>query len=396
MVSCYKRGMPPPRPGLATVAVHAGTPQGANAPLTVPIVQSTTFRFESAAQVQEYSRGSSGLFMYSRDENPTVRAAEEAVARIEGAETAIVFGSGMGAMTTALMGLAGAGDEVIAATALYGGTYKLLRDVLTRFGVRMRPVEPERLAAEVAARPARVCVFESPTNPTLRVVDVAAVAAACRRSGTISLMDSTFGPPALQRPLELGVDVVMHSATKYLNGHSDHLAGVLAGGRDRLEPLRLLSHKLGASLDPQVAYDLLRGLKTFPLRMERHCATALRIARWLSEHRAVQRVWYPGLPSHPDHELARRQMTGFGGMVTFTLGAKERAFRFWDRLRLVARAASLGGTETLSSLPILFSHTGYSPEELARAGVDEGMVRLSVGLEDADDLIADLAQALDG
>ena len=387
--------MSQPRAGLSTLAVHAGTPQGPNAPLTVPIVQSTTFRFESAAQVQEYARGSSGLFMYSRDENPTVRAAEEAVARLEGAESAVVFGSGMGAMTTALMGLVSAGDEVIAATALYGGTYKLLRDVLSRFGVKLRPVEPERLAAEVAARPAKACVFESPTNPTLRIVDVAAVAAACRKAGTVSVMDSTFGPPALQRPLELGVEVVMHSATKYLNGHSDHLAGVLAGSRERLEPLRLLSHKLGASLDPQVAYDLLRGLKTFALRMERHCATALRVARWLSEHRAVQRVWYPGLPSHPDHELAKRQMSGFGGMVTFTLGTKERAFAFWDRLRLVARAASLGGAETLSSLPILFSHTGYSAQELSRAGVDEGMVRLSIGLEDADDLVADLAQALE-
>jgi len=388
--------MPQPRAGLSTLAVHAGTPEGANAPLTVPIVQSTTFHFESAAQVQEYQRGTSGLYMYSRDENPTVRAAEEAVAQLEGAQTSIVFGSGMGAMTTALMGLVSAGDEVIAATALYGGTYKLLRDVLSRFGVKLRPVEPERLAAEVAARPARACVFESPTNPTLRIVDVAAVAAACRKAGTVSVMDSTFGPPALQRPLELGVDVVMHSATKYLNGHSDHLAGVLAGSVERLGSLRLLSHRLGASLDPQVAYDLLRGLKTFAVRMERHCASALRVAGWLEERREVQRVWYPGLPSHPDHQLARKQMSAFGGMVTFTLGTQERAFAFWDRLRLVARAASLGGTETLSSLPILFSHTGYSREELARAGVDEGMVRLSIGLEDADDLIADLAHALEG
>src|SRR5262249_21064539 len=237
----------------------------ANRPLTVPIVQSTTFHFESAAQVQEYQRGTSGLYMYSRDENPTVRAAEEAVAQLEGAESAIVFGSGMGAMTTALMGLVSAGDEVIAATALYGGTYKLLRDRLRRFGGELRALEPERLAEEVAARPAKVCVFESPTNPTLRVVDVAAVASACRKAGTVSVMDSTFGPPALQRPLQLGVDVVMHSATKYLNGHSDHLAGVLAGSVERLRSLRLLSHRPGASLDPHVAYHLLRRLHTFPV-----------------------------------------------------------------------------------------------------------------------------------
>ena len=383
------------RPGPATLAVHSGTDETGNAPLTVPIVQSTTFRFESAAQVLAYSRGDSGLFMYSRDENPTVHAAEEALARLSGAESAVAFGSGMGAMTTALLGLVSAGDEVIAATALYGGTYKLLRDVLTRFGVRLRPVEPDRIAAEVADRPARLCVFESPTNPTLRVIDIKAVALACGSAGTISVMDSTFGPPPLQRPIELGVDVVMHSATKYLNGHSDHLGGVLLGSRARIDPLRALSRRLGAVLDAQVAYDLLRGLKTLPVRVERQSATALRIARWLSEQPRVQRVLYPGLPSHPDHELARRQMSAFGGMVSFSLGTKERAFRLWDRLRLVARAASLGGVETVSSLPILFSHTGYSAQELARAGVDEGMVRLSVGLEDADDLIADLAQALE-
>ena len=373
--------------GLATIAVHAGVPEGGNSPLTTPIVQSTTYRFESAAQVQAYQRGEGGLFMYSRDENPTVRAAEEAVARIEGAEAAVLFASGMGAMTTALLGL-------VAATALYGGTYKLLRDVLSRFAVRLRPVAPEDLAKEVVERPAKLCVFESPTNPTLRIVDVARVAEACRKARAVSVIDSTFGPPVLQHPLESGVDVVMHSATKYLNGHSDHLLGVLLGARERIEPLRLLSRRLGAAVDPQAAYDLLRSLKTLPIRMERHCSNALRIATWLEAQPAVRRVYYPGLESHPDYTLARKQMSAFGGMVTFSLGDKERAFRFWDRQKLIARAASLGGTESISSLPILFSHTGYSREELARAGVDEGMVRLSVGLEDPEDLIADLSQAL--
>ena len=381
--------------GPGTLAVHSGTAESGNAPLTVPIVQSTTFRFDSAAQVQAYNRGESGLFMYSRDENPTVHAAEEALSRLSGAESAVLFGSGMGAMTTALLGLVSAGDEVIAATALYGGTYKLLRDLLSRFGVRLRPVDPDRIVSEIADRPAKLCVFESPTNPALRIVDIKATADACRSAGTTSVMDSTFGPPSLQRPVELGIDVVMHSTTKYLNGHSDHLGGVLLGSRARLDPLRLVSRRTGSVLDPQVAYDLLRGLKTLPLRIERQSATALRIARWLSEQPRVQRVFYPGLPSHPDHDLARRQMTAFGGMVTFSVGTKERAFRFWDRLRLVARAASLGGVETIASLPILFSHTGYSAQELARAGVDEGMVRVSIGLEDADDLIADLAQALE-
>ena len=387
-------------PGLSTLAVHGGSPDGANAPLTAPIVQATTFRFESAEQVFEYARrgaGESPLYMYSRDENPTVRAAEQAVAQIEGGESCVLFASGMGALSAALFGLVSAGDEVIASAALYGGTYKLLRDVLSRFGVRHRMVEPERLVAAIESGGAaiRVCVFESPTNPTLRLADIAAVAAACRRKGVVSVLDSTFGTPFAQRPLALDVDVVMHSTTKYLNGHTDHLGGALVGARERIGPLRKLSHALGASVDPQVAYGLLRGLKTFPLRMERHCANALAVARWLARHPRVARVYYPGLESHPDHALAQRQMQGrFGGMVTFSVGTRERAFRLWDRQKLIARAASLGGVESLSSLPILFSHTGYSAEELQQAGVDEGMVRLSVGLEDPEDLIADLEQAL--
>lgn len=381
---------------LATLAAHAGSPEGRNAPLTTPIVQSTTFRFESAAAVQEYARGKSGLYMYSRDENPTVRAAEQAVAQLESGEACVLFGSGMGAMTSALMAQLSAGDTAIAATTLYGGTYKLLRDVLSRFGVKTRLAEPEALVDAIGAGGAKVCVFESPTNPTLRVLDIAAVAKACRAAGIVSLIDSTFAPPPVQRPLQLGADLVMHSATKYLNGHSDHLCGAIVGSAERVEPIRLLSHKLGASLDPQAAYDLLRGLKTFAVRMERHSSNALTVARWLEEEPNVKRVWYPGLKSHPEHALAAKQMNGFGGMVTFTVGTKERAFRFWDRLKLIARAASLGGTETLTSLPILFSHTGYSAEELRRAGVDEGMVRMSVGLEDAGDLIDDLRQALNG
>jgi cystathionine beta-lyase/cystathionine gamma-synthase len=379
---------------LATLAAHAGAPEGANAPLTTPIVQSTTFRFENAEAVQRYQRGEGGLFMYSRDENPTVRAAEEAMARLEGGDSCVLFGSGMGAMTAALMALVSGGEEVIAATTLYGGTYKLLRDVLSRFGVKTRLSEPEALVDACARPGARVCVFESPTNPTLRVLDIAAVGRACKASGTLSLIDSTFAPAAVQRPLAMGVDLVMHSATKFLNGHSDHLCGVIVGRRELVEKIRAVARKLGAVLDPQVAYDLLRGLRTFAVRIERQCQSALAIARWLEAQPAVKRVWYPGLPSHPDHRLATQQMQGFGGMVTFTVGTKEKAFRFWDRLRLIARAASLGGPESLTSLPILFSHTGYSAEELRRAGVDEGMVRMSVGLEDPEDLIADLGQAL--
>jgi len=380
---------------VATISVHAGTPEGPNAPITTPVVQSTTFRFESAEAVQRYARGEGGLYMYSRDENPTVRAAEDAVAALEGADSCVLFGSGMGALTAALMALVSGGDEVVAATALYGGTYKLLRDVLSRFGVRARMAEPEALVEACARGGARLCLFESPTNPTLRVLDIGAVARTARGAGAISLIDSTFAPPVVQRPLASGVDLVMHSASKFLNGHSDHLCGAIAGRRELVEKVRDVARKLGAVLDAHVAYDLLRGLKTFAVRMERQCTSALVVARWLESNSAVERVWYPGLPSHPDHDLAQRQMNGFGGMVTFSVGTQEKAFRFWDRLKLIARAASLGGPETLTSLPILFSHTGYSAEELRRAGVDEGMVRMSVGLEDPEDLIADLRQGLE-
>ena len=352
---------------LATIAVHAGSPEGDNAPLTTPVVQSTTFRFSSAAAVEEYGRGKSGLYMYSRDENPTVRAAEQAVAALEGGEACVLFGSGMGAMTAALVALLSGGDEVVASTALYGGTYKLLRDVLSRFGVRARFVTPENLLSECSRGSARACVFESPTNPTLRLVDVEAVAGACKAAGMVSIIDATFATPALLRPLSLGVNLVMHSATKFLNGHSDHLCGALVGKEALLDPIRTVSHRLGASLDAHVAYDLLRGLKTFAVRMERHCASAMAVARWLEKQPSVQRVWYPGLPSHPDHELAGRQMKMSGGMVTFTVGTRERAFRFWDRLRLIARAASLGGPESLTSLPILFYWDGEQAAALEGA-----------------------------
>jgi cystathionine beta-lyase/cystathionine gamma-synthase len=351
---------------LATLAAHAGAPEGPNAPLTTPIVQSTTFRFASAAELRDYNeRGTrSGLYLYSRDENPTVRAAEAALAQLEGGERALLFSSGMGAMSCALFGLLSAGDEVIASTALYGGTYKLLRDLLSRFGVKMK------------------------------LADIEGVARACKQGGLVSLIDSTFGTPALQRPLSMGVDLVMHSTTKFLNGHTDHLGGALVGSASLIDQLWHTSVQLGAIMDAQQAYDLIRGIKTLAVRVERQCASALRIARWLAERRDVKRVFHPGLPSHPDHELAKRQMGAFGGMVTFSVGTQERAVRFYDSLSLIARAASLGGVESLCSLPILTSHVNMSADELAAAGVDEGMVRLSIGLEDADDLIADLDRSL--
>jgi cystathionine beta-lyase/cystathionine gamma-synthase len=381
-----------------TRVIHEGEGQPPEAaPLTVPIYETSTFVFDSAADVEAYNAGLSRKFLYSRYENPTVAAVERKVAALEGAEAALVFSSGMAATATTLMALTGAGDEVVCTASLYGGTLHLLGDLLSRFGVSARFVELADLADPDRALSDRTLVFwfESPTNPTLRIVDMAAVASACRRRGVVSVIDSTFASPVNQQPLALGVDLVMHSATKYLGGHSDITAGAIAGSAALVARVAAARRLLGTVLDPQPAYALGRSLKTLSLRVARHNANAAAVAAFLEQDPRVSRVFYPGLSSHPDHALARRQMRGFGGMVCVDLeGSFERACRVFDRLQVFRRAASLGGVESLCSLPILTSQAGYTDEQLARAGVTRGMLRLSVGLEDPADLTADLDQAL--
>jgi cystathionine beta-lyase/cystathionine gamma-synthase len=366
-------------------------------PLTTPIYETTTFVFESAEEVREYNEGKSSKFLYSRYANPTVTAVEETVAALEGAEAALVLSSGQAATTTALMALTRAGDEIVCSSAVYGGTLHLITGVLSKFGVRARFVsvdelrEPER----VLSSGTRLLWFETPINPTLRCVDIAAVGRACRARGVLSVMDNTFASPINQQPIALGVDLVMHSATKYLNGHSDVTAGALAGPSALIDEILNVRKRLGTVLDPYAAYALGRGVKTLAVRMERHNANALAVARWLEADPRADVVFYPGLERHPDHAVARKQMRGFGGMVCVDLGGGyERAARFFDRLRVFKRAASLGGVESLCSLPVLTSQWGHSEEELARAEVTHSMARLSVGLEDVEDLTADLDQAL--
>jgi cystathionine beta-lyase/cystathionine gamma-synthase len=374
--------------------------QGADpdaAPLTTPVYETTTFLFENAAEVRAYNEGTSQKFLYSRYSNPTVLAVERTIARLEGAESAMVLSSGQAATTTALMAFVAAGDEVVCSSAIYGGTLHLLSDLLAKFGVRPRFVSLEELATpeSIFSESTKLVWFESPVNPTLRCVDIAAVAGACRARNVISVVDNTFASPINQQPIALGIDVVMHSATKYLNGHADVTAGVLAGSAGLMERVLEARKKMGTVLDPHAAYALGRGLKTLSVRIERHNANAMAVARWLSKDGRVERVYYPGLEDHPDHALAARQMSGFGGMVCVDLGGGyERAAAFFDRLTVFRRAASLGGVESLCSLPVLTSQWGHSKEELARAGVTDGMARLSVGLEDVEDLIADLDQAL--
>lgn len=371
-----------------------GAREGAR-PLTTPIYQSTTFVFANAAEVEQHQQGDTSRYLYSRHANPTVEAAEAKIAALEGAESAMVTSSGMAATATALFGLLSAGEELLASGAIYGGSLQLMTTFLRRFGVtvRLAPVGDDLLAHLGPAT--RVVWFESPTNPGLRCLDVRRVAAACRERGALSVFDNTFASPINQLPLELGVDLVMHSATKYLNGHSDVVAGALAGPAaliDRLQPARKL---FGGVLDPSAAYALSRGLKTIAVRVARQNATALRVAEWLAGDRRVRQVWYPGLPSHPDYEIARRQMSGAGGMVTFAVGGTfEAACAVFDRLQVIQRAASLGGVESICSLPVLTSHYGVAPADLDVAGVSVDMVRLSIGLEHPDDLIEDLDRAL--
>lgn len=381
----------------ATDLVRPRPPRAVVAPLTTPIYETTTFLFDTAEDVRRYAEGGSGRYLYSRYENPTVVAVEDRLAVIEGAEAAVIFSSGMAATASTLAALVRGGDEVVCSAAIYGGTLHLLTDLLSGFGIRARFASLDELREPdgVLGPDTRVLWFESPINPTLRCVDIAAVAAACRARQVTSVIDNTFASPINQQPIGLGVDLVMHSATKYLNGHSDVTAGVIAGPAELIQRIGRVRRLLGTVLDPHPAYALGRGLKTLQLRVERHNASALAVAQWLERDARVTQVYYPGLASHPDHAVARRQMRGFGGMVCIDLGGSyDRAARFFDRLTIIQRAASLGGVESLCSLPVLTSQYGHTDEQLAQAGVTRGMARLSIGLEDPDDLIEDLDQAL--
>jgi cystathionine beta-lyase/cystathionine gamma-synthase len=384
--------------GSSTELIHAGESDiGDAVPLTTPIYETSTFVFETAAEVAAYNLGTSTKYLYSRFANPTIVSVERKLAALERAESALLFSSGQGATTTILMAHVKAGDEVVCSAAIYGGTLHLLGDLLTRFGVQARFVTIEELAEpeRVLTAATRLVWFESPINPTLRCLDIAKIAAACRARGVLSVIDNTFASPINQQPLALGVDLAMQSATKYLNGHSDVTGGSVAGPSALVDPIAKVRRLVGTVMDPYPAYALGRGLKTLPLRVARHNANAQAVAEFLAADRRVSQVYYPGLRSHPDHAIAKRQMTGFGGMVCFDLdGRYDRAEKLYDRLKVIKRAASLGGVESLISMPVLTSQWGHTDDQLRAAGVTKGMLRLSVGLEDAEDLIADLDQAL--
>jgi cystathionine beta-lyase/cystathionine gamma-synthase len=391
---------PEPR-GFTTRAVHAwrGGPPVEEEPASVPIYQTAPFIFHDVDRFAAVGRERIGAgYLYSRWGNPTVDALARTVAALEGAEAAACFASGMAAIHGALAAVLAAGDHLVAARQLYGGTRGLLQEVLPRTGVAVDVVDITDLEAVARAfRPeTRALLFEVVGNPTLDVADLDALARLAHERGAVCVVDATFTPPCLLRPLEHGADLVVHSATKYLAGHSDATAGVVAGPGDRVRRIRAFAIDYGAVLAPFEGWLTLRGIQTLALRVERTSASALAIARFLEGSGRAERVRYPGLPSHPQHGLARRLLPrGAGGIVTFELpGGAAAGRRLMERVRVFSPAASLGGTKSLVVHPASVTHSQLEPRERAEAGIGDGLVRLSIGIEDVEDLIDDLDRAL--
>lgn len=386
------------RLGPQTQAIHGGEPnrRGVNGPIVTEIIRSSSFTFSSTEQMKLWAEGKNKAYIYTRYGNPTLTVAQEKIAALEGAEAAIVTSSGMAAISSALLAALKSGDEVISTGQLYGGSYRLMRDVFPNMGITVRQVGTDLAGIETLVTPrTKVLYVETPTNPTVRLVDIHKAIAFAKKHKLVSIIDNTFATPVLQNPIALGYDMVVHSATKALAGHSDIIAGAAVGNAVWMERVRQMIIYLGGSMDPGAAYLLIRGIKTLGLRVQRQGENAMAIAKFLEKHPKVARVHYPGLKSHPDHALAKKQMRGFGGMLAFDLkGGLPAARRFCDRVRLFLLAASLGGAESLVILPIYSSHYHMSNEELRRAGVSPGTVRVSLGLEDKEDLIQDLKQAL--
>jgi methionine-gamma-lyase len=386
----------------STKAIHAGyDPMSHRGALNPPIYWSSTYAFENAAQGAARFAGEESGTIYSRVTNPTVQMLEERLAVLEGGEAALAFGSGMGAICTLIWTLLRPGDELLVDLTLYGCTHALVNHLLPEFGIVTRAVDFTRLdeLREHLNPRTKLVLFETPANPNMRLVDIEAVSATVHaHSPALVAVDSTYCTPYLQRPLALGADVVTHSLTKYMNGHGDVIAGALIGRAELMTQLRFTGIKelTGACMSPMDAFLVLRGLKTLPVRMDRHCRSAQKIAEFLEACPQVVAVHYPGLESHPQHALAKRQMAQPGGMIAFDLhGGVEAGRRFIDALQIVTRAVSLGDAESLAQHPASMTHSTYTEEERKRHLIGDGLVRLSVGLEDEVDLIADLRQALE-
>jgi methionine-gamma-lyase len=389
---------------LATKAIHGRKLYPFEGAVSVPIYQTSTYRFENSQGPVRYAQGDPNVYVYTRYHNPTVRDVEEKLALMEGAETAALFSSGMAAITTAILASAQSGEQIVSTPALYGGTYRFFRDILPKHNITVKYVHPHRLKQldELITPKTRIVYFETPTNPTLDVIDIQEIVERTSkmrrrfREPLITMIDNTFATVLNQNPFGFGVDVVVESATKYLGGHSDIIAGVVVATQDFIDKVKHNAKSYGGCADPFASYLLLRSLKTFELRVDRQNGNALRLAQRLEKHKKVTRVIYPGLPSHPYHELAKQQMRAFGGMVTIEVkGGVKAAVKVCDNLNIAINAMSLGGVETLVSIPVYSSHVNMTKRELAKHGVTPGMVRISVGVESVDDLIGDFERALE-
>ncbi len=384
--------------GSATSSVHAGElrQQEANA-ITTPIYQTSTFWFRNSKEVTDYQEGKSDREEYGRYGNPTWRAVERKISALEGGEETVLFASGMCAATTTFMALLEEGSHLIVTSDCYRRTRQFIEQFLSRMGVEWTVIEPSNLDAfRDAIRPnTKIFFTESPTNPYLRVIDVPAFTEVARAAGVMTIIDSTFATPVNHRALDDGADLVLHSATKYLGGHNDLLAGTVTGPREIIDPVRKALGVLGGIIDAHAAWLLLRGIKTLDIRMARHNENGLALATYLETHPKIKSVFYPGLASHPDHEVAKRVMTGFGGVVTFEIDTDlEGAMRFIDSTQIPYQAPSLGGVESLIELPVTMSFWDKSKEERARLGITDTLVRYACGIENSADIIADIEQAL--
>jgi cystathionine gamma-synthase len=386
------------RKSLATRAIHAGEPRRKYADsLTTPIIQTSTFTFQNSKHIEDYTKKGKEHFEYGRYGNPTAQIAERRLADLEGAEDCVVFTSGMSAITTTILTLVQSGDHIVITDDSYKKTLEFCKSYLKQFGVECTivPFGDYEILDKAIKKNTRFIFSESPTNPYLNIFDLVKIKKIADRHNVLTLIDSTFATPFNQRPLEFGMDIVLHSATKYLAGHNDILAGAVLGRQELVDKIRNLHKSMGGLIDPHCCYLLLRGLKTFPLRVKKQNETALAIAEFLEGHPRIKKVYYPFLKSHRHYKIATEQMTGGGGVVTFEIkGNLNTAKRFLDALRLCYIGPSLGGVETLITHPALVSYYDYSRKERIKLGITDTLFRLAVGIEDVNDLIADLQRAL--
>ena len=385
--------------GFNTKAIHAGQkPCPVTGAHVTPIYQTSTFVFKDVEQGARRFAGQEPGYIYTRLGNPTITELEEKIAALEGGEAALATASGMAAISTALVSLLKQGDHVVTGDTLYGCTHGFINELLPRYGVEVTAVDTSDLNnIEKAMKPnTKVVYVETPANPTMKMVDLKGAADVAHRHGALLIVDNTFMSPYLQRPIEHGADVVVHSATKYIGGHGDVIAGLIISSKELIDIMRIPYLKdFGGVLSPFDAWLLLRGLKTLGIRMERHCINAQKVAEYLEKHPLIEKVYYPGLPSHPQHELAKKQMDGFGGMMSFELkGGLEAGKILMNSVKMISLAVSLGCVDSLIQHPASMTHSPVPREERLKAGITDGQVRLSVGIEDVEDIINDLDQAL--